>query len=204
MSLSQKQYAVLSDACLKAWEKQPPEVRLDFERQASAARNDPLVSIAKTREFWRRSWQRQITGKASMSNMGQNDFLPMLACWQALSGEVNRSLKTTFIAAPADKLRRAQIILAEELQKASLNTSYADAIAHRQYKVQKAAECNEKQTWYLVFTIRNRAKSRRDKAAGAPAAVHAEEPTDDRPPPTEPDEAPAPAPGADDPNDGRW
>jgi hypothetical protein len=199
MPLSQKQYAVLSDACLKAWTKQTPEVKLDFERLASEALNDPLVSIHKQREFWRRHWQIKVTGKTSMSDMGQDDFQPMLGCWQELAGEINKSLKTTFVAAPADKQKRAQFILAEELRKAVLNTSYADAIARRQYRVENAAACNEKQTWYLIYTIRNRAKARRDKAA---AAGHSEEPRGDLPPIIEPDEAPATA--KDDPNEGRW
>lgn len=197
MSLSQKQYAVLSDLCLKAWEKQTPEAKLDYERRASEALNDPLVSIAKTRDFFRREWQTRTTGKSSMRDMSQDDFLPMLACWQELAGEINRSLRTNFVAAPADKLRRARIILAEELKKADLATGYADAIARRQYKVSTAADCDERQTWYLIFTIRNRAKSRRDKAASAPRS--------DATPIVEPDESP-PDPPADteDPNEGRW
>ena len=184
MALSKKQYAVLADLSLKAWGNQPPEVRLEAERAASAARNDPLVSLPQIREHWRKSWQLKVIGKESMADATNADFLKLKSLWLELAGDINGALRAT--AKDMDHaLNQARVILERETRAAELAwPEYPEAIVKRQYG-KTLAELGPKQLWYAIYTVRNRAKAKRDKAA----VTHPEPPRDE-PPIVEPDGAP--------------
>lgn len=103
---------------------------------------------------WRCAEQFKITGKESLTDCTQADYLPLLGHFQNLAGESGRAVKTYLRQDLQDK-RVAMFKLREECGARGLELSYAAAICRRQYKCE-LDQANPRQLWNLVFTVRNR------------------------------------------------
>lgn len=192
--------ATLADLAKKAWAKQPAEVKAEFQAKAAEELNDPLVSDAKVYDFWRRNWQTKVVGKSSMADMSNRHYLRMKSLWEELGAQINTALRT-MVHEYDEKLRQALHLLEEETKAGGLAwPGYPAAIARTQCCGRNISELNADEVMHLVFTIRNRAKSKRDKASASPSPAPRDEP-----PIIEPDEAPKdspPHPDADE--SGNW
>lgn len=189
--------ATLADLAKKAWAKQPAEVKSEFQALAAEELNDPLISDAKVYDFWRRNWQTKVVGKSSMADMSNRHYLRMKSLWEELGGQINTALRT-MVHEYDEKLRQALHLLEEETKAGGLAwPGYPAAIARTQCCGRKISELNADEVMHLVFTIRNRAKAKRDKSSAwtPPAScderpiVEPDEPPKDSPPHPDADES---------------
>lgn len=169
MSLSQKQYSVLADLAKKAWLAQPESVRAEYEQLAADHHNDPLVSAAKTFEFWRKEQQQKRTGKASMADMANRHFAPLKAMWLDLAAGKPAAFPQPFgdPTTYEDDRRRKLVALERDTRQAGLAwPDYPAAIARDQFRGRPLEALNGTELLRLIYTIKGRAKTKA-KEAGA-------------------------------------
>lgn len=88
------------------------------------------------------------------------DYLLLLAHFQNLAGDSGKALANT-LRAESDPKRQALHKLRQELAKAGLEESYAEKICMDTYKC-TLAQATARQTWQIMYTIRNRRHSRHE------------------------------------------
>ena len=103
---------------------------------------------------WRHEETHKACGKDSLRTVSQRDYLAIRGHFRGLAGDAGRAVDD-HIAHSTQGHRIALAKLRAELSAKSLPEAYADSIARTQFGC-RAAECSERQTWNLVFTIRNR------------------------------------------------
>lgn len=107
---------------------------------------------------WRREEQFKAVGKLSLRDCTQADYKRLEARFLRLGGEEGDAMRAETRAGTEDK-RLAFYKLEEACTGAGLAMSYAAAICRNQFKC-GLNEATAKQLWNLMFTIRNRRKSK--------------------------------------------
>ncbi|WP_009964038.1 hypothetical protein [Verrucomicrobium spinosum] len=97
-----------------------------------------------------------------ISEATNGDYLVLLAHFQSLAGDSGKAFAST-MRAQNDPKRQALHKLDSELTKAGLDRAYAEAICMSTYKC-SIAQASPKQTWQLMYTIRNRRNSTHGQA----------------------------------------
>ena len=111
---------------------------------------------------FRRRVQREQFGLTSLTAATQAQYADIKAAFESLAGDDARAYTT--IRRGQDNPRRVALWnLQRACAAAKLSTAYAQSICKTQYRC-TLDEANEKQLWRLVYTIKNRAKSRQRKA----------------------------------------
>ena len=146
--LQKRNIAIAARAAYQAWP----------EREAFEAINSE-ISRTECFEAWRHVEQGKAVGIQSLRECTQAHYARVLAHFQRLAGRADAAIRT--IARDDDNDRRIALFkLREECTAAGLSEAYAAAICRRQYLCELAA-ASDKQVWRLVYTIRNRASSKR-------------------------------------------
>lgn len=136
--LSNEQKARLCILCREAWEQNGSKGALDDYRHLQVDR---------------------AVGKPGLTACTQDDYKPLVGHFLNLTGHPDRAMNAHLDHATED-VRVAQFKLHAALKKAGLPIAYAATICRRQYKCGIEA-ANTKQLWQLIYTINNRAASRR-------------------------------------------
>ena len=105
-------------------------------------------------EDWRRNQQFICTGKASLVDCVQADYLPLCGHFQRLGGEEGDATRTENHALTEDH-RVAMHKLRSECAARGLAMAYPAAICRRQHRCE-LEQATPRQVWCLVFTVRNR------------------------------------------------
>lgn len=157
--IQKRNIAIAARAAYQAWP----------QREAFEAINSD-ISRTDCFEAWRHVEQGKTVGIQSLCECTQAHYARVLAHFQSLAGHAASALRT--IARDDDNDRRIALFkLREALSAAGLPESYAAAVCRRQYCCELAA-ASDKQLWRLVYTIRNRAQSKRRHVAATQTSAH--------------------------------
>lgn len=115
--------------------------------------------LGESAEFavWRHEQTAQACGKESLRACTQDDFAAVLARFLDLAGESGAAFRW-YLRGLNNPKRVARFKLDEALAERGLAAGYAEAIARRQFKC-SVDDLTERQTWNLVYTVRNRRKA---------------------------------------------
>lgn len=157
MTLSKLQKSILARAARAAWDAWPG--RDDYTARLAGERNDPLLSDNQAFTHWRREQQHRACGKSSLRAATQDDYLLIRAHWEAWDPATSGAAMRTLLRHDSDGRRRALHVLERNTRERGLHwPGYPEAICRRQFKC-ALMDASEKQTWSLVYTIRNRRKA---------------------------------------------
>jgi hypothetical protein len=113
---------------------------------------------------WRHEEQLRHFGLASLTTATQDQYADLKAHFEALAGKPDRAFQTA-LRGQSNKWRIARWNLGKAIKESGLGFAYAFAICKRQYRC-NIDDATEQQLWQLVYTIRNRAASHKQKAVG--------------------------------------
>lgn len=118
---------------------------------------------------WRHEQVMAAVGKPGLRCCDQNDYCALMAHTCTLIGDEGDALNW-HLRGHDEPLRQARAILKRELATASLSPNYAEAICKNEYGC-PVGDANKTQLWRLIYTIRNRAKSRKAKGDRSGSSV---------------------------------
>jgi hypothetical protein len=142
--LTKDQKAALAIIAAKAYKKH-------------AAVNEGLSKI----NDWRAEESIKACGRR-ISEAEQRHFSLIKSHFANIAGEAGKAFNSAMRAGTED-VRIARAVLVKECAKAGLELSYPGAICFNQFK-RSLEDATAKQLWCLVFTVRNRSKTGRQKA----------------------------------------
>lgn len=122
-------------------------------------------SKSKEQEFaeWRHAEVAKACGKAGLRCCENHDYPIVMAHFLKLGGEDGQALNW-LLRAQSDGRRQAEAVLHREIIKAGLSLNYVEAICRTQFKC-GVLDAGEKQLWSLVYTVRNRSRTKKDQNA---------------------------------------
>lgn len=159
--LSKRQKQLLCRIARTVWEK---EGRPYFDAVAWASGSELALSPSEAFELWRHETQERTCGRRHLTCATQRDYPVLMAEYARMLGDTEQAMYWVMRAAD-DPARQAMAKLKEELKCArgtiARPEEYVSAIARRQYGAE-VSELSANQIWSLVFTIRNRVRSKRN------------------------------------------
>lgn len=142
--------------------------RRAFRRAAALARGRG-EAFAESEEQFRHREVTTATGKIGLRCAGQDDYRAIEAHLWSLLKEEGRAF-TAHVKAQTNSHRQAEAVLAREIEAAADvipdALRYITSICRAQFRC-SPLDASEKQLWNLVYTLRNRAASRRKKGKQA-------------------------------------
>lgn len=157
MLLSNKQKAEIGQLAQAAWAHQ-------IDVQAELLEANPGMTLPQLFTGWRRVEQGKVLGelRQSLTQADQTEYARLMAHFARLTG--NEALTAQWEKrAVNDGRARAEWHLHTELKKADLKLEYAAVICRAQNRCE-LREASERQLWRLVFTIRARARMKKESA----------------------------------------
>ena len=136
-----------------------PTLQSDLERLAADGSPNAFNE-------WRHANVAQACGKAGLRCCSQADYNLVKAHFLALLGEEDKALDAG-VRAATEKRRTSEALLVKACREAGVHLAYADAISQSSGEKKPLDEASTSQIWHLIYTVRTRAKAKRDKAAKA-------------------------------------
>ena len=127
-----------------------------------------IAADTATRTAWRREQQALAVGISSLCSCTQTHYGALKAHFQALAGKLDRALDT-HLHHQANAKRQAYYLVLDACRRGGLHPGYANAICKRQYRCE-LSEASEPQLKRILYTVRNRANAKTNKAVKAQPA----------------------------------
>jgi hypothetical protein len=121
---------------------------------------------------WRRDECERAVGKPGLRECDNGHYNRLLSHFESLAGEDGRALNA-LVREQTEPKRQAEAVLLSELRKANLPLTYAEKLARDKFRGVGVLDCDARQLWQLIYTVRNRAKAKR-RASPPPSPLEGE------------------------------
>jgi len=108
---------------------------------------------------WRREEVERLTGYAGLTQCPAQFYNKLASHFSDLAGRADAALNHLLRESTEPK-RQAEAVLLRELSKAGLPLNYAESISRDKFQC-AVLDCDTRQLWQLIYTVRNRSKAKR-------------------------------------------
>lgn len=183
--LSKKQLQILGIEATRAFDTQAKNDLLDLPAEVASC------GVSARRDFWRSRVCAEVTGMCSFKELTQEQYRPLLAHFQVLSGNSGAAFDSAHRSAQGAACHEAPGCeyvrdMHQWLAKAGYKPGYAAAISKARFKTARMEDLSERQLKQLHDTVVNRCRAKLGLGEAANRNKKQRESRQQSPPPAEP------------------